>query len=142
MADGTVTVTIYNFAFSSLGTITSAFLPRGEFLRNDAGDGEFVFPLYDTPARNLAQYNRIAVATVEDSGGTDVVVAAFHIRGINLRYVSSGMYDGYVVHVSDAGILHELSYDNLGYTTISNGSQANHRVVFRHFGVCPEQLGR
>lgn len=123
MADGTVTVTIYNFAFSSLGTITSAFLPRGEFLRNDAGDGEFVFPLYDTPARNLAQYNRIAVATVEDSGGTDVVVAAFHIRGINLRYVSSGMYDGYVVHVSGPGILHELSYDNLGYTTISNGSQ-------------------
>ena len=123
MADGTITVTIYNFAFSSLGTISSAFLPKGSFLRNDAGDGEFVFPLYDTPAKNLVQYNRIAVATVEDSGGNDVVVAAFHIRGINLRYVSSGIYEGYVVHVSGPGILHELSYDNLGYTTISNGSQ-------------------
>jgi len=123
MAVGTVTVEIFDRSWTSQGTITSAFLPKGSFLRNDAGDGSFVFPIYDTPAKTLVQYNRIAVVTVEESGSQTAVVAAFHIQHIVPRRISGGGYDGYVVDVSGEGILSELQWDNIGYTTISDGSQ-------------------
>lgn len=123
MAVGAITVTIYDRSWTSQGTITSAFLPKGSFLRNDAGDGGFVFPIYDTPAKTLVQYNRIAVVTVEESGSQTAVVAAFHIQHIVPRRIKSGDYDGYVVDVSGEGVLAELQWDNIGYTTISDGSQ-------------------
>ena len=123
MAIGTITVEIFDRSWTSLGTISSAFLPRGNFLRNDVGEGGFLFPLYDTPALNLVQYNRIAVVTVEESGSVEAVVAAFHIHSIAPQRSSSGSYDGYIMEVSGPGILAELQWDNIGYTTISDGSQ-------------------
>jgi hypothetical protein len=125
MANGTVTVEIFSRSWTSYGTITSAFAPKGTFKQNDAGDGIFVFPIYDTPAKTLVKYNRIAVVTVEDTGGGAVnpTVCAFHIQSVMPRRVQSGDYDGYVIEVSGSGILAELQWDNIGYSTISNGSQ-------------------
>lgn len=123
MAHGTLTATIYNTGWIEQGSFTSVITAGGSFKRNHAGDGDFVFPIYDTPANDLVQYNRIAVVTVEDRDGIDRLVCAFHIQSISPNYSSSGNFTGFVKKVSGPGILAELQWDNIGYTTISNGSQ-------------------
>lgn len=115
---GALEVDIYDRSHTLLGTITTAFDCEGSEGIGEKGGGWFRFPASDSAAKTLVQKYRIAVGhSYNDVRAADTIIFCLEILDVQLEKGQPN-----IIKASGPGRLNELTYDNLAYTLISDGS--------------------